>query len=145
MTFTRPPAADCRGGKAVEACSTKRRTGSTTEGRDAFTKRPFSVLQNESSPQPDGVGDSESEGIVVGLEGSQDTGRHAKEWLSMGAVPSSNVCCERPDRGNSNMFVDGYAGDAPSSVSGAGSSARASFESDCTWAACIASDAIPTV
>jgi len=65
MTFTRPPAADCRGGKAGDACSTNRRTGSRTEGRDAFTKRRFSVLQNDTSPQPDGVGDSE--GIVVGL------------------------------------------------------------------------------
>jgi len=65
MTLTRLPAADCRGGKAGAACSTKRRTGNRTEGRDALINMFLNDLQTEDSPQPDGVGGSE--GIVVGV------------------------------------------------------------------------------
>ena len=63
MRLMRPPAADCRGGKAGAACSTKCRTGNRVEGRDALIKTFLNDLKNENSPQPDGVGDSE--GIVV--------------------------------------------------------------------------------
>jgi len=65
MTLRRPPTADCRGGKAGDACSTICRIGMRTkvEGRYDLVNRPLNAPQNESSPQLVGTGDSE--GIVV--------------------------------------------------------------------------------
>ena len=63
ITFRRPPAADCRGGKAGDACTTNRKKGERTEGLGALAKRRLNSLQKENSPQSADVGDSED--IVV--------------------------------------------------------------------------------
>jgi len=65
MTLSRPLAADCKGGNAEDARSTNCSTGIRTEGRGALTKRLLNALQNENSPQPEDIGDSEDIRVVV--------------------------------------------------------------------------------
>ena len=61
MILRSPPAADCSGGKADDARTTRSRTGKRVEGRSALAKRLLNTPQN--SPQLEGIGDSD--GMVV--------------------------------------------------------------------------------
>jgi len=55
MTLSSPPVADCRWGKAGDACCTSRRTAMIFEGRGAMVRR-LNASRNEN-PRPEVIED----------------------------------------------------------------------------------------
>jgi len=84
ITFSRPPAADCRGGKAGDACTTNRKMGESTEGLGALAKRRLNTPQKENIPQSADVGDSED--IVVETERRE----YRSYWLACKILQDSS-------------------------------------------------------